>query len=353
LLQGLVRCGGCGRAMTVSYSRGRPAYDCLTGRADQTHRLACRMVRAAPVDTVVAHRVLALVTLSEIALTLAAADEVTDRRTRSLRARELAVERARYEAARAERAFHLCDPEHRLVARSLEHTWEATLGAVAEAEGALAAAHATAVSLPPRAELEALASNLPRLWHASTTSDKDRKRLLRALVADVTLRSDPSDPLIHIGVRWRSGAAETLVASRPIGRRTAPAAIALVRGDPDRSDRDVVADLAAAGLTTATGHPFDVKAVRGLRRRHRLAGLVARPLSGGDLTALDVARRIGVTDDVVYNWLAHGHLDAHRDARGRWRVPFPPDVEDACRQRVLASSRITRRVPPQAAGGAV
>lgn len=316
LLQGLVRCGGCGRAMTVSYSRGRPAYDCLTGRADQTHRPACRMVRAAAVDTAVAHRVLAMVTPSEIALALAAADEVTDRRAQSLRARELGVERTRYEAARAERAFHHCEPEHRLVARSLEHRWEETLGAVAEAEAAVAAAHATAVSLPPRAELEALASDLPRLWQASTTSDKDRKRLLRALVADVTLRSDPTDPLIHIGVRWRSGAAETLGAPRPIGRRTAPAAIAFVRGHPDRSDRDVVGDLTAAGFTTATGRPFDIKAVRGLRRRQRLACLVPRPPIGGDLTALAVATRIGVTEDVV-------------------------------------SSQITRRVQPLAAGGAV
>ena len=353
LLQGLVLCGGCGRAMTVSYSRGRPAYDCLTGRADQTHRPACRMVRAAAVDTAVAHRVLARVTPSEIALALAAADEVADRRTRSIHARELAVERARYDAARAERAFHHCEPEHRLVARSLEQHWEATLGAVAEAEAAVAAAHATAVSLPPRAELEALASDLPRLWHASTTSDKDRKRLLRALVADVTLRSDPADPLVHMGVRWRSGAAETLVAPRPIGRRTAPGAIELVRRQPDRSDPDLVAALAAAGFTTATGRPFNVKAVRGLRRRHRLTCSVPRPPIGGDLTALAVATRLGVTEDVVYYWLAHGHLDAHRDARGSWRVPFSADVEEACRQRVLASSRITRRVQPLATGGAV
>lgn len=353
LLQGLVLCGGCGRAMTVSYSRGRPGYDCLTGRADQTHRPVCRMVRAAAVDTAVAHRVLAMVTPSEIALALAAADEVADRRTRNIRARELAVERARYDAARAERAFHHCDPEHRLVARSLEHAWEVTLGAVVEAEAAFATAHAAAVSLPPRADLEALASDLPHLWQASTTSDKDRKRLLRALVADVTLRSDPTDSLIHIGVRWRSGAAETLVAPRPIGRRTAAAAIALMRDHPNQSDGDVVADLAAAGFTTATGRPFDVKAVRGLRRRHRLLGRLARPPRGGALTALDVAIRIGVTEDVVYDWLAHGHLDAHRDARGRWCVPFSSDVEDACRQRVLASSRITRRFQLLAPGGAV
>ena len=115
----------------------------------------------------------------------------------------------------------------------------------------------------------------------------------------------------------------------------------------------MVAALADAGFTTASGRPFDVPAVRGLRRRHQLAGPVPRPPRGGDHTPLEVATRLGVAEDVVYYWLAHGQLDAHRNARGHWRVPFSADVEAACRQRVLASTRITRRVQLLAAGGAV
>lgn len=87
LVQGIVLCGACGRGLTVGYPRGRPMSDCLTGRADQTHRSVCRMVGAAAIDAAVAHRVLATVTLDEIALALAAADEVADRRARSIRAR--------------------------------------------------------------------------------------------------------------------------------------------------------------------------------------------------------------------------------------------------------------------------
>jgi hypothetical protein len=77
------------------------------------------------------------------------------------------------------------------------------------------------VPLPARDDLEALATDLPRLWHASTTSDKDRKRVPRTLVADVTLQSEIAEPLLHLGVRWHSGAAETLVVPRPTGRRPA------------------------------------------------------------------------------------------------------------------------------------
>jgi DNA invertase Pin-like site-specific DNA recombinase len=352
LLQGILLCGVCGRAMTVSYSRGRPAYHCGTGRGDQTHRRVCRSVVAAPVDAVVGQRLLATVTPREIALALAAADEVADRRARHMRARELAVERAQYEAARAERAFHHCDPEHRLVARSLEERWEAALCALKEAEAALAATQASAVPLPARAELEALAANLADLWHASTTSDKDRKRLLRALIADVTVQSDPAEPVIRLGLRWQSGAAETLVVPRPLGRRTSPGAIDLVRHLPDRSDDDLLAALAAAGFVTATGRLFDVKALRALRRRQGLAQS-PRPSIGGDVAAVDVASRLGVAKDVVYYWLEHGYLAGHQDARGRWRVCFSTEVEATCRQRMLASARIKPRVQRLAPGGAV
>ena len=348
LLQGILLCGTCGRSMTVSYSRGRPSYHCLTGRADQTHRAACRGVGAAAIDTAVAQRVLARVNPHEIALALAAADEVTDRRARHIRARELCVERARYEATHAERAFHQCEPENRLVARSLEHRWEEKLRVVSEAESALAAAQATAVPLPARVELEALASDLPRLWHASTTSDKDRKRLLRAVLADVTVQSTVADSCLRLGLRWQSGAAETLIVPRPLGRRTAPGAIDLVRHQVNRSDDELVAALNATGFTTTTGQPFAVKDVRALRRRHQLPSP-----DDGRLPVTEVARRLGVNKGVLYYWLEQGHVDGHQDLHGRWRVSFSADVEAACRQRILASSRIKLRTPLLAPGGAV
>jgi hypothetical protein len=263
----------------------------------------------------------------------------------------LAVEHARYDAARAERAFHQCEPENRLVARSLEQRWEATLRLVAEAERAVATAQTTAVPLPARAALEALASDLPRLWHAATTSDKDRKRLLRAVVADVTVQSAVRDASLRIGLRWQSGAAETLVIPRPLGRRTAPGAIDLVRQQVNRSDAKLVAALNAAGFTTTTGQLFAGKDVRALRRREQL--WPPPTPDDGCLAASDVARRLGVGKSVVYYWLEHALIDGHRDVLGRWRVAFSPDVEAACRQRMLASSRITLRIPPVAPGASV
>src|SRR5262249_27687916 len=160
------------------------------------------------VDAAVARRLLEIMAPDQIALALQAADEVESRCASRMRAVALQVERARYEAARAERAYHQCEPENRLVARSLGQRLEAQLAGVAEAEAALTAAHAGATPLLSRAALEALARDVPALWDAPTTSARDRKRIVRALIADVTLRWAPGSTAIHVGIRWRSGASE-------------------------------------------------------------------------------------------------------------------------------------------------
>ena len=154
-------------------------------------------------------------TPEQVALALSAADQVAGRHQRVSRAAELAVERARYEADRAERAFSQVEPENRLVARSLEARWEARLAALAEAEQALEAAREALPPLPGRAELEKLAADLPGLWHAPATSSKDRKRLLRTLIADVTLLPEPDPAKVRIGIRWHTGATDELAAGRP------------------------------------------------------------------------------------------------------------------------------------------
>src|SRR3954462_14825077 len=151
------------------------------------------------VKQAVVERLLAAVAPEQIQLALTAADAVTDRATRATRAVELRVERARYDAARAERAFHHCDPDNRLVARTLESRWEARLRDLADAEAELAR-QAAQPAPPARADIEALARDLPRLWAAPSTSHRDRKRLLRALINDATLTSQPDAPEIRVGI---------------------------------------------------------------------------------------------------------------------------------------------------------
>lgn len=208
LCQGIVLCGSCGRAMSTHYAGGQPYYECARARADHVTTAECRSVRASTVDAAVAAALLAAVSPDQLALALAAADEVTVRRARSCRAAELTVERARYAAERAERAHAACEPENRLVVRSLEARWETRLVELADAQAALVAATATQPALPPRQELAAAVADLPALWSAPTTSERDRKRVLRTLLGDVTLRPGTDPRQLRVGLRWHSGATE-------------------------------------------------------------------------------------------------------------------------------------------------
>ena len=159
-----------------------------TGRAGASLRLlslaqehirtpACRSVKAAGVDELVARRLLEALAPEEIALALSAADELQDRRARSNRALELRVERARYEAVRAERAFHACEPDNRLVARSLEDRWEEKLSELQDAEAELAEHVVPTPRALARADRGARARPA-RAVGRQDTSDRDRKRLL-------------------------------------------------------------------------------------------------------------------------------------------------------------------------------
>ena len=350
LLQGVVLCGHCGTGMGVHYSSGAGTahYRCRS-RLDQTHTPGCRSVSAALVDPLVEQRLLEIVTPDQIAVAVAAAEELYERETRVLRAFQLRVERARYEASRAERAFHLCEPENRLVARSLEQRWEAKLAVVADAEAELRAQTAQHPPLPNTADLQALAANLQRLWNEPSTSPRDRKRILRTVINDVTLTSDPTGDDIRVGIRWRGGAHEEQHATRT-RMLTNQDAIDLIRRrkNEHQRDSDIAAELRALGLRTARGHDFERADVRNVR--HSLGLTRPSPLEPGELSVGEVAARLGVKPTTIYYLLRTGEIPHRKPATGAICIPFDADIEAALRARL---ARIITKNQQTAIGGAV
>jgi len=354
LLQGIVFCGSCGRAMATTYSHGNPAYMCLHSRADHSQTKGCRLVRAETVDGEVVKRVLAAISREEIQLALAAADEVQAREASRSRAFELQVERARYEAARAERAFNQCEPENRLVARTLEHRWEEKLQALAEAETTLKVSRQGAVLLPPREELEALVKNFRNLWVAPSTTCKDRKRILQVLVNDVTLLSQPApDDTIRIGIHWRSGAAEEVVADRPSTHgRASTEVLQVLRCHADRTAKDVAKVMAAKGLKTYKGRQYTARSVCWLR--HTLCIPPPEPkLSLNERTVADVAVVLGICVNTVYTWINKHVINARRAEAGRLCIVFTPEVEEACRARAANTCNLRPRKERRTIGDAI
>jgi DNA invertase Pin-like site-specific DNA recombinase len=354
LLQGIVRCGCCARSMATRYtSDGKPVYECRYARADRAGTPGCRSVMSEVIEQAVAQRLLAAVAPDQITLALQAADAVTDRRGRATRAVELRVERARYDAARAERAFHQCEPDNRLVARTLESRWEAKLRELADAEAELARQSAEPPP-PARADIEALAGELPQLWAAPSTSHRDRKRLLRSLINDVTLTSRPDQPEIHVGIHWRSGASDELTVLRPAAARTQRAAAIhdLIRQlGPSHTNAQLADRLNHDGHVTASDRPFDEDNVRWLRWHLRVP--TPSPLHDDELSVHDLAQRLDVGDHIIYVWIRQGKLNARRVGHRKLAIPFNDEIESTCRQR-LADSRRTRLLNQQpVAGGAV
>src|SRR6266568_3591134 len=286
LCQGIVFCGACGRSMQVRYQDRYPRYECSHSRADHVATPLCGSVRADTVDQAVTAALLAAVEPGQLALAFAAAGEVTARRRRSDRAAELAAERARYDADRAERAFLACEPENRLVARSLEARWETRLTDLAQ---------------------------------------------------------------LAAGLRWKSGASQQIRLTRRKNaiqlRSTDPAAIELAcRIGPGCDNHALAAALNDAGHRTGTGQPFDGVAAGNLRNYHHIPypGL----LEAGELSPRQVAQRAGVSTGTIHYWINAGYLHARRGPAGRWAIPFPPEVEAACRDRAAGSAHQHRDTDP-------
>ena len=343
LCQGIIICGGCGGPMAANYhGDDRASYECHSHR-DGKKTPGCRSITAHAVDDAVAAALLQALTPEQVALALAAAGEVTSHHQRTSRAAELSVERARYEADRAERAFGQVEPENRLVARTLEARWEARLAALADAEQALQAAQTALPPLPDQASLAKLAADLPTLWHAPTTTPRDRKRLLRTLIADVTLLPEANRGKARIGIRWHTGAADQIVIHRPgptgVPAPTPTPATQLIRElGPVTSNAGLAAILAQRGYLTGAGRPFDIKAVQWVRHAYQIPS--PSPCRDTEISVADAARRLSCNPGVVYYWIETGQLTARRSTGGRLCIPWTPATEADCKTRITSSGHL-------------
>jgi DNA invertase Pin-like site-specific DNA recombinase len=279
LLQGLLRCGRCGRRMQVAYSGtgGRsPRYACLRGRALHATGRACQSLGGGRLDRAVAEAFLEAVSPAGIAASAGAIEQLETEHEERLQGQRLSLERARFEAERARRQYDACEPEHRLVARTLERTYEETLRAAEREQAKLAAlehARPEPLSAAERQALARLAGDLPRLWSANTTSDRDRKELLRTLAREVVATVHAEEARAEVEILWEGGARSALQIR--LNRRGAVAhatpeeIIQLVRRlAAHHPDRQIAAILNKQGRTTGRSLSFTERRVKHLRQRH-------------------------------------------------------------------------------------
>jgi DNA invertase Pin-like site-specific DNA recombinase len=320
LLVGVLVCGRCGGRLTPTYSAAHHAYVCR--RATATYGTpTCQSFPQRDLDQLAADAFLAAVRPAALETLLAALAAHEAERQALARHWAQRLERARYEATRAQRQYDACEPENRLVARTLETRWNAALAVVAQLEQEHAAAQRASLAPLTAAEqaaARALSADLPAVWAAPTTTAADRKRLLRLVLQEVTVTVAPGGREAAVTIRWSGGATTAHTVSRPpVGWHctTDPAIVARLRALAQQYPDHRIADqLNAAGVLTQTGKPWTHRRVASIRKQHAIptacpVGTAVRAVRGdGCIPVALAAEQLGVSRSLVHVWVGLGAL---------------------------------------------
>ena len=321
LLQGLVICGKCGRAMTLRYHRrgGRlsPNYICQKQYIEQC-RPVCQDVPGAVVDDALSALILESVSPLALEVALNVQEELQKRLAESDRLRRQYVERAQYEAEQARIRYMRVDPSNRLVADTLEALWNDKLRQLEQAredyEKQRESGERT-ISQEQKAQILALAEDFPRLWKDTATSDRDRKRMARLVLEDVTLNRDQT--LITVQVRFKGGATKVLSLPTPPKvwqlRKTKAEIVAEIdRLLEQYTDSEIAAELNKKGWRSSANQPFSAWIILRLRTSHKLSNRTQRLRTKGLLNAREIAALIASKPHLVDYWRQQGLLKGIR-----------------------------------------
>jgi DNA invertase Pin-like site-specific DNA recombinase len=344
LLQGIATCGHCGRRLHTHY-RGRnstPGYHCAGKDLVNGRGVYCLNVGGLAIDQAVAHAFLEAVTPAAVEATRLSVEQLQSNHDAALSQWRLEVERARYEAERAERRYRVVEPENRLVARGLETEWENRLRELAAAEIELRRREEQRPRwLTPEQlqRLQTLGSDIHKVWNATTTGDRDRKELLHTLLEEVILNLKRAEGHAHLTLRWRGGAITALDVPvprfRPMGPRTDEDTISLLRRLAALYPDGVIAGiLNRQGHRTATGERFTANQVGCLRRYRNIPRFQppAEPLIGELVTIRKAAQILGMNTSSIHRCLADGFIAGEQVTPG---APWQIRITDTLRARIV------------------
>lgn len=348
LLQGIGICGHCGRRLSTHY-RGRnstPGYHCAGKDIVEGRGLYCLNIGGVAIDHAVASAFLEAVTPAAVDAMKMAVEQAHGNHDAALAQWRLEIERLGYEAEKTERRYRAVEPENRLVARGLEAEWENRLRELATAEAELRRRELqqpATISAEQLRRIQALGSDLPLVWRAATTTDRDRKELLRTLLEEVVLNLKRAEEHAHLTLRWRGGAITTLDVAVPRfrpqgGPRTDEDTISLLRRLAVLYPDEVIAGiLNRQERKTATGERFTANTVGSLRRYRDIARYQppAEPPSGEVVTIRKAAQILGMNTSSIHRWLADGFIQGEQVTPG---APWQIRMTDELRSRVVAEA---------------
>ncbi len=341
LLQGLATCGRCGRRLRVFYQgkNSTPGYYCANSQAFNGRGIWCLWVGGRRLDQAVVETFLAAIAPAGLEAAITAQSLGESAHQTALKQFRLQVERARYETERAERRYRTVEPENRLVARTLETEWENQLHDLRTIEAELARKEQEQrlqLTDAQREEIRALGTDLKHVWMAPTTTDRDRKELLRALLDEVRIDVQADLGKAHLVLRWKTSAVTELDVVWNLARQ------ATLRTDEDtielmrrlafhHSDAIIAGVLNRQGRKTATGESFTANRVASLRQHWKIPcyQAPATPPEGELLTVQAAADQLGVAASTRLRWLMDGFIGGEQITPGApWRIRLTQQLQD-------------------------
>lgn len=329
LLQGIILCGRCGRHMTVRYTGNngiRPVYECQ-GRWEHGNKATCTSIPAAIVDEAVSSKILSIMKPSQLEIALNVLHSMKETERSHDRNWKLSMERAQYEADRAQRQYMLAEPENRLVVRTLENAWNQKLQALDQINQDYNAYRSKKPWKPTESEtadILHLSQQIPAIWNSPSSTPNERKRIIRILIEDVTVNAEAGKTEFSIGIRFRSGYNEVLPLVKP-GRRADEvrhdeATITLIRElAVSMDDTEIVSYLKDNSIFTRTGKVFTVPSIKWIRYKHKIPSLCHNIRQG--LTVQKTADLLEISAGKVYYYINKGTIPARKQHPGwPWEI---------------------------------
>lgn len=329
LLAGRVICGRCGKRMSICYSgESKARFTCDMSR-NHWGESQCQSFNARPLHELIERQLLIALAPASIELSLTAARRIEADRRKIARHHEQTVERARYESELARSRYESVDHNNRLVAAELERRWEAALVEQRRAEETL---DRFIQQQPPRltaeqtARIESLATDIPSLWRAETTSGIERQTILRALVEKVVVQVLGRSERVAVTIHWVGGFQGQHEIRRAVGKFEQLESAAEIRSriielkQQGHTHEAVARQLNAEHYRAAGGGEFTTPIITSLCRKFRAEGSLqdARVTQRSDDWKLgDLARRLGIPSATLSTWRRRGWVHANRRA-GHW-----------------------------------
>ncbi len=357
LLQGIIICGTCGQRMTVRYhQRGDqqvPTYLCQRDGIEHARRI-CQAVPGAGLDQQIGRLLIATLTPLAVEAALTVTAELEHRAAEADALRAAHVERARYHADLARRRYLAVDPANRLVADTLEADWNTALRALSQAQDAYdhARKHDTGqLTDAQKTRIQQLVTDLPAIWDDPATPARERKRITRLLLTDVTVTRTRATITAH--VRFPAGQARTLTLPIPPTaaqlRKTPAEAVTAIDELLDRhTHAEIAGILNDRGLTSGEGRPFHRLIIRNIRDEYGLRSREQRLRDAGMLTLAETAALLGVPAKTVKIWHHAGLITGHPyNDKGQCLYPPPgPNPPARAQGRKLSERRIACHTAP-------